>query len=450
MGNGMARRSRRGKRGLWAVVMMAVVLLACGASRSFKPLPSTTLPPGVAPFEIVTLGAGKLQSRAGRNGVQLWEHSLEPSSETGNGNGVLLAAGGLIFHRDQEDSANVVEAFSAATGAQVWRLNDCPGYDDTFTANGGLVFATCGASAVTPVPVSDDTLYVLDAATGTIRWQVHGEHFRAVAGDLVITQTSSGLAARTLVQGDLRWSRTIAFPPLALPAFDVAVTAANGLLYLSPDGQYVVALRIVDGSTRWETAPLTSLANAPVSRRNLSPSFAVAAVTARTVIARDVSLAGYAVVALDATTGRVNWHLQDDTPGSTLTSLVGSDGAIFVDSFVHPNDPVETLRRLDPGTGSQLWSTPGPILRSPPLWYAADALYASDSPQLLAFRASDGTRLFGDQGIFPTEVNANADVIVVADGRNLYLLSALDGKQIWEAQDAGLVQAAPIILPVSG
>lgn len=433
-------------------MLSTAILLACGASTSFKPLPMATLAPGVAPFEVVTLGADALQARAGRDGTLLWQQPAV--SESG---GTLLAADGIIFHRGKGSEA--VEAFAADSGVLLWRLSECPGYDDTLTAAGELLFVTCGANVpTTPQTVGSDTLYALDTATGKPHWQAHGEHFRAVAGDLVITQTPSGLAARTLEAGDLLWSRALTLarqlpPSLGDPlssGFDIEITAANGTLYLSPDGQYVVALRATDGSMRWQSAAFAYLANAPMLLGRLSPQFVVVAATASTIIARTDSSSGYGVVALDATSGAVRWHIEDDSPGSSLTSLVTADGAIFVNGFVHPNDPGQTLRRLDPDTGTVLWSVAGPVMRAPPLWYGLDVLYVSDGPRLFALVASEGRRLFDDQGLNPAHLAANADVISAADGHDLYLLSALDGKRIWETKGAGILRAVPIIINMSG
>lgn len=450
MGSGTARRSRQGKRGLGAVVMMAVVLLACGASTTFKPLPAATMAPGIAPFEVVTLGADALQARAGRDGRLLWQTPMVSA----NG-GALLAADGIVFHRAQGSEA--VEAFAADSGALLWRLSECSGYDNTLTAASELLFVTCGANVPsTPQTVAGGTLYALDAATGSVRWQAHGERFRAVTGDLVITQTPTGLAARTLAQGAARWSSPLTLAPQGIPDpnlpntpdFDIAIAvASNGMLYLSPDGRRVVALRTSDGTLRWQSVPLAGVA-APGAYPALVPVYVVAGATADTVVARATS--GARIVALSSDSGEVRWHTGDAPPGSSLVSLVTAGGTVFVNGFEHPNDPAQTLRRLDPATGAMLWSVTGPVLRTPPLWSVADALYVGDGPQLFALRASDGKRLFDDLGLFPMELAADANVIAASDLHNLYLLSALDGKQIWEAQDARLVQAAPIILPVSG
>lgn len=454
MDGSTAQRGRRGMRGWWTAILIVPVLLACGASRTVRLPPAATLAPGVAPFEVVTLGAGKLQSRAGRDGMLLWQQLVVNAS-----GGTLLAADGIVFYRPR--GSEVVDAFAMDTGVLLWRLSECPGYDDTLTATGGLLLVTCGANVPsTPNTLASDMLYALDAATGSVRWQAHGEHFRAVAGDLVISQTPSGLAARTLATGAARWSRTLTLAPQMPPAdsdsltaaFDVEITVANGVLYLAPNGLYVVALRATDGSTLWESVPFAYLAIATMPGA-LSPHFVVVAATARIVIARTDTPTGYGVVALDAFMGSVRWHIEDGSPGSTLTSLAGSDGAIFVDSFVHPNDPGETIRRLDPDTGAVLWRAKGPIQREPSLWYTAGVLYL-DSDGLLALRSLDGAKLFADPGFGPMALAATADVIAIAvfdsGGLDLYLLSALDGKSIWFVRGAGDLQTAPIIIPMSG
>jgi outer membrane protein assembly factor BamB len=447
MESGMGKCGRRGMREWWPLIMIVAVLLACGAPSPFKPLPAATLPPGVAPFEVVTLGAGALQNRAGRDGTLLWQQAVETASDS-----VLVEVGGLIYHRAQGGGA--VEAFSAATGVQVWRLSDCPGYDDALAATDGLLFVTCGLDApASPNTIANDMLYALDAATGIARWHVQGERFRAVVGDLVITQTPSGLAARTVARGDVRWSRPLLLAPQVLAdpghpessSFDIAIVGVAGMLYLSPDGLHVVALHAVDGRMRWKSVSLVNIF--PGASPIQTPPYVVAAATAHTIIARAGS--GHSIIALDSGTGMVRWHIADATPGSGLTSLVGADGAIFVNSFAQPTAPWQTIRRLNTETGAPIWSVPGPVLRNPPLWYAAGALYVGDGPRLFALRADDGVRLFDDQGLYPAELAANSDVVCVDDSHDLFLLSARDGKRIWEAKSVGDLRAAPIIITMS-
>lgn len=454
--DGSARpRGRQRMRGWWAVIVMVPVLLACGASTVFKPPPAATLASGIAPFEVVTLDANALHARDGRDGRALWQQTVVSASDDTphSSGGALLAADGIVFYRPL--GSEVVDAFAAESGVLLWRLSECPGYDGAMTVSERLFFVTCGANAPsTPDTLSSDTLYALDAATGRVRWQARGEHFRAVAGDLVITQTPAGLAARGLAQGDPRWSRVLALAsqvptnagdPLS-SAFDVEIIAANGVLYVSPNGLYVVALRVTDGSTLWESIPFAYLAIGSVPGA-LSPHFVVVAATASSVIAHTDTATGYGVVALDAVTGSVRWHIADGSPGSSLVSLVGPDGAIFVYYFVHPNDPSQTMLRLDPDTGAALWSARG---LGTPLWYAGGALYTNDEGGLLALASWDGRQLFEDPGFLATELAATADVVGVAARGDLYLLSAVDGKNIWFVRGAGDLLAAPIIIPMSG
>lgn len=217
--------------------------------------------------------------------------------------GALLGVGSdpeIVYATPRLDDG--VVALDAATGKTLWTtLTD----QNTFLADG--ISTGPGTAAI----VISDTLFVLDPATGTVRWRSETECDRVeVAGStLVAVGSSRGVSVLRLDTGAPVWDRRETYSDHA------AVTAET--IYVSADYERVYALAAADGELRWM---------ARTEQGVLGP----VAIGADTVYA----VWGTGVHALDTRTGEQRWTGAAGAPQSAVR-LVGRTLYGYADRSVY-------------------------------------------------------------------------------------------------------------------
>jgi hypothetical protein len=185
-------------------------------------------------------------------------------------------------------------AYDARKGKQAWASRQDRGGVDRAAAlavDGDRVFVT-GDSHVAPGGADFDALTVgLRAADGTVAWESRlggagydgGRALAAAGGRVVVTAQSPGTssdegldaltAAYDVATGAEMWRTRLAEPRRSELANDLVLSPGGGVAYLvarsrpaiqytALDEQWVVALRVSDGSTAWTTRLDAGVGNA--------------------------------------------------------------------------------------------------------------------------------------------------------------------------------------------
>jgi outer membrane protein assembly factor BamB len=168
----------------------------------------------------------------------------------------LLITGGRIFFatspRDPPTPEGTLVALDAATGAQIWRapLTGDP-YSTPVLAGGHIVLSVDGGWVV-----------ALRLQDGTLAWRYQPPNYRVglssvdTAGGLLYVVAERTLYALDTARGTLRWQRTVDGSPDRSHQQYLPVMA-HGILYLlAGNDERVYALRPTDGGTRWEYGDL--------------------------------------------------------------------------------------------------------------------------------------------------------------------------------------------------
>ena len=244
-----------------------------------------------------------------------------------------VVAGGRVFAMDSDAT---VSAYSAASGARIWRTDTQPEHDRSSNFGGGIAF-------------DDNTLYVgtgraevlaLDAATGKIRWRVDVSNpVRAaptISGDrLFVATLDAQLHALSTKDGTHLWAYQAPLPETAV--LDLPSPAvSDGIVVAGFATGDLVAVRASSGSVVWADS--------------------LAAIGGRISMVDFSAIAGMPVIS----NGRV---------------YVGSMGSLLV-----CND----LR-----SGRRLWQRDIATAETP--WLAGDWLFVlSTQAELMAISAEDG------------------------------------------------------------
>jgi outer membrane protein assembly factor BamB len=184
----------------------------------------------------------------------------------------------------------------------------------------------------------------------------------------------------------------------------VAPAVANGIVYVSVEGEALVALDAASGAQRWSFVPSipTVAFDAPIVMNGV-----VTAVT------------NLQAFALDSHSGAMLWSFRLDTFGIHVTHVV-ADGILYViaDNRVYA---------LDPQTGNRLWSFALPAVAVSPYPPAVTLAIIRPSPAAAASLRSGDVHL----GLPGATLPAVRDVIFITLGDKIYALSGNTGTILW-------------------
>lgn len=166
-------------------------------------------------------------------GVQLWQVEV-PDAVT-----AVLAWGQRVLVADASGQLRLLDP---RTGEEQWARTT--GSLDRPPVVGG----PDGQEEGTVAYLSENTLHVLDLATGAERWSSAAKLRSvemAVAGDLVIVRDGSWLVARSRADGAYRWSRSVA-------AASLIVGRADLIMVFADSGAEAIG---IDGGSLWSSPP---------------------------------------------------------------------------------------------------------------------------------------------------------------------------------------------------
>ncbi len=304
-------------------------------------------------------------------------------------------------------SDNSLYALDAATGSELWSF-----------ATEGPVFAVPAVNnGVVYVASDDNHLYALDAAGRALLWR-HDAGYPAqssptAANGVVFSSTLSDgeprLVALDASSGNRLW--TAQQPHPADPEFSVASIGSQVYAAGAEYGQFH-AFNAATGETAWTASVGSYVESAPTVRDG--------------VVYLTVVNEAYA---LDEMTGAVIWrYVTERFPARDFPALV-VDGVYYL-------SPDNILHALDADTGEPLWShqAAGPISSAPTV---TDGMIfaATENGQIFALDASTGVEIWtlptGGMGLQALTV-ADGVLYVESDLGLLLAISARDGTQIRE------------------
>lgn len=215
-------------------------------------------PPVIANGRVyVTDTAAVVTAFDARTGAQVWRTSIAPGS---GGNQNMFFGGGVSAEGDRvyaTSGVGDVAALNAADGSQIWKSR--PG--------GPLRGSPTIANDNVYVVSQDNQLYALNPADGTVRWTgsgtleqagVFGAAAPAAAQGTVVAGYSSGeLTAYRYENGRVVWQDALARTSIstsvsALSDIDAEPVIADGRVYAIGQGGRMVAMELVTGQRIWE------------------------------------------------------------------------------------------------------------------------------------------------------------------------------------------------------
>jgi outer membrane protein assembly factor BamB/predicted MPP superfamily phosphohydrolase len=340
-------------------------------------------------------------------------------SDTGRLAHTPAVAGDLVIvaGADSDAATGWVEARDARTGEPRWRV-ELPEPVKASPVTDGTAVA---------VRQVGGTVAVLEAATGTMRWQRQiGDRHRTFAwaapllvGDQLVVGEPNDLQSVDLRTGALRWRRTgiAAHHNLVNHASPVAAGDAV-VLGTWPVPAWPFAVAADDGTDRWSgTTGTTDYFGAagPVS-------VGTAAFDESTNM---IVVPGHGrVTAIDAATGAPRWAIEHEGGSSPATPLVTDVGYVVALSGTG-------FRMLDRADGRALWSVARDTgcsgIRTPyakePRWTSGGAAAWRD---LLVLTGTDGlVQLVGVDGVLGGELDLAVPLPgrPVVSGDHLYLIA---------------------------
>jgi len=276
-------------------------------------------------------------------GAERWAFPAFNSGET------PAVARGLVYAASNDGR---LHALDVATGETRWVFGTGSfRFFNSPTVAGGTVYVGGG-----------DTVFALDAATGTKRWSVHrrGSYASpAVVGGTVYVGAGDGkVLALDAATGAERWR----FDTRAFVYSSPAVV--DGVVYVGSGDGVVFAIDATTGAERWRFQTAGELNSVVES----SPAVANGVVY---IGSRD-----HNVYALEADTGAVRWAFR--TGDFVLSSPAVANGVVYVGS----DD--RNVYALDAGTGARVWSfrTRGAIGSSPVV--ANGMVFVGAGPKVIA------------------------------------------------------------------
>ena len=278
----------------------------------------------------------------------------------------------------------------------------------TYPVVGGIISSPTVANGVVYVGSLDNSLYALDARSGTklwsfatrdairsLRYVIHSSP--AVANGVVyVGSLDNSLYALDARSGTKLWS---------FPTGDVIIsspTVADGVVYISSYDHSLYALDARSGTKLWSFATGSFIYSSPSS-----PAVANGVVY---VGSDDGSL-----YALDAHSGRKLWNFTTRDPIRSSPAVAG--GGVYISSDDH------SLYALDAHSGRKLWSFAMGNVGSSPAVAGGVVYVGSLDNSLYALDARSGRKLWsfatGD-AIFSSPAIANGVVYVGSDDGKLY------------------------------
>jgi outer membrane protein assembly factor BamB len=320
---------------------------------------ATVVVGGLAPAVPAAAAAASAQQWTATSQVKTGNLTGEATAVSPDGSTVFVTGttGGVT-------GAGQTVAYSATTGARLWRATFDPGRgrDDNglmsiaVSPDGSAVFVT--GTTGRPDPRIDNVTIAYDAATGAKLWEATGAYDHDLtdstttvspSGSAVYVTGSGYTAAYSAATGAVVWQSTVA------TGDSVAVTPDGSTVFVTGNAE-TTALAAATGATVWQD---DYQHNASFNNAAVSPdgSTVYASGTAKVGGARALVTVAYGTasgtglwVAID---GRTN------SPDSTVDGLAATpDGSAVVvsETDFESYHPHWTTVALSPATGATLWT----------------------------------------------------------------------------------------------
>ncbi|WP_194815133.1 PQQ-binding-like beta-propeller repeat protein [Nocardia sp. XZ_19_385] len=254
----------------------------------------------------------------------------------------------------------------------------------------------------------DGSIYAIELGSGSVRWKApthrqpaHGPVHSG--GKVFAANVSRGLTAFDAATGSPLWEKD---------GISSAIAADGGLVFssLSSLSNGIVAFDAATGEQRWSALTDARTSNVPI----FAGGGAVVTVT------DDGELC-----LLDAASGAVRWRVRDTKERFYgLNTPIVSGGAVFMSTS-------STVRALDIGTGTQLWSFDRfggsvAVVRG-------DTVFVSGYDRAYAFDAADGTVkwLYRAEDKLSNVLAVGTDSVYCVGEKRLFTLDSGSGEQRW-------------------
>jgi outer membrane protein assembly factor BamB len=319
-----------------------------------------------------------------------WPASLARrwSAAVGTGHSSPVVADGRVFQHTRQGDEEVVTAFTAEDGRQVWRdaypapyrVNEAarahgPGPKSTPVVS-GQALCTFGISGI---------LTCYDAATGRVRWRVQPVKDQPIYGtamspliidDAVIAHVggheSGALTAFDLRTGRRRWQWTGGAPAYASP---VVGTLGGVQQIVTQSRTHVVGISAADGQLLWQIAFTTSYDQNAVTPLIVDDLVVFSGLSSGTTAVRP---------RLDGRTWRADQVWKNADVAMYMSSPIRIASQVF--GLSHRNRG--QFFALDLQTGQTKWTTRGREAENASLVATGDTVLASTTNgELVVFRA---------------------------------------------------------------
>ncbi len=316
-------------------------------------------------------------------------------------NAPAVADGVVYFGSDD----NSVYALDAATGSMLWSFETGDIVRSTPTVAGGAVY----------VGSDDNHVYALDAATGEESWSYDtgdsAQYSPVVSDGLVYVgafgEGGYGVHALDAASGEMEWAAGVFYPYGA----DFAVTVANGRLYAPGESGEFYALDAASGEVVWSLA---------VGMGAESPPTVIDGVVYLTAV--------NTAYALDEATGEEVWRYGTEMFPAVDHPAVVLDGVYYF-------GPNSNLYALDAASGSMMWYYPADgLITDTPVVAEGMAFVRTESEAFHALDAANGAPAWiwedTDSALRSPTVVGGFLIAESADG-NLRALVAATGEEVW-------------------
>ncbi len=268
------------------------------------------------------------------------------------------------------------------------------------------------------------TLYALDLANGSVRWQADvgaSTHSTpSLVGDLILVAAEDGLHAMRIGDGSPLWTTTATGPVNGTPAVvgEIAICRSSaGVAY---------GVDVESGEVSWSIDV------------NVAGDTSIAADDGVAI----VGLANGVVVALDAMSGAERWR-SDTGDGGRIGTPTIDDGRVFVATLDGPNSTGHHLLALDLATGERLWTvaSPGDRVAYSPAVADGLAVFGSEDSRLIALDAADGALVWqtAAPGVVEIVTTIAGDVVYSAsNGGEAFALDRATGDLLWQVDIQGI------------
>ncbi|MFN3517477.1 MAG: PQQ-binding-like beta-propeller repeat protein [Novosphingobium sp.] len=338
------------------------------------------------------------------NPTRVWSAQIAGSSKKQRLAASPVVGGGTLFAMD---TAGVLHAFDAATGAPRWKQTfQIKGDGATSVYGGGAsysdgqVFVTTGIGEVA----------ALDAGTGKVLWKVkpagplRGSPTIALNAVYVMTQANQ-LIALSATDGTQQWSRAASVGQTGV--FGVAAPAVGQSTVIAgfSTGE-LIAYRYENGRELWSDA---------LARTSLSTTVGVLTdIDADPIIDRGRVFAlgqGGRMAAYELVTGQRIWELNLAVAGDWIFTLTDDSRLICIarsSGKVRWLTQLPSFRNQEKKKGPIFWS--GPVLAGDNLWFV------NSEGQIYAAAVGDG------QPVLKAELRQPVTLAPIVAGSTLYIL----------------------------